>query len=168
MSQTLLEMTKDLVEAQIHACKLPPEDMHDALHTIHDCLLGLHAREAYGQGEGPSRPPADWRRSITKDFVRCLVCGASAKQLSVRHLKTHGLDSLSYRQRFRIPLRQPLAARDVTAHRKQLALQIRPWEKAPMYLKKQETAKQAAVKEARQVPKSASRAKRKGATDRPD
>jgi predicted transcriptional regulator len=153
MSQTLLEMAKDLVQAQIRAFKLSPEDMHETLNAIHDCLLGLHAREAYGQGAGemPSRPPAppNWRKSITKHFVRCLVCGASAKQLTLRHLKTHGLDARSYRIRFKIPLRQPLAARAVTAHRKQLALRLRPWEKAPMYLKKQETAKQAAVKKAR-------------------
>ena len=34
MSQTLLEMAKDLVLAQIQAKMLPPEDMHQALqHT---------------------------------------------------------------------------------------------------------------------------------------
>jgi hypothetical protein len=31
MSQTLLEMTKDLVMAQIQAKTLPPEEMHQAL-----------------------------------------------------------------------------------------------------------------------------------------
>jgi len=154
MSQTLLEMAKDLVFAQIHTNKLSPEDMHETLRTLHECLLDLHTQEgSYGQGAGeaPSRPPEprNWKKSITKHFVTCLVCGKSAKQLTVRHLKTHGLDSWSYRQRYRIPPRQPLSAREVTAHRKQLAQQLRPWEKAPGYIKKQEKAKQAAVKKPR-------------------
>jgi hypothetical protein len=33
MSQTLLEMAKDLVLAQIHVHRLSPEDMHTALHA---------------------------------------------------------------------------------------------------------------------------------------
>jgi predicted transcriptional regulator len=150
-SQTLLQMTKDLVQAQIRACKLSPQDMHETLRTIHDCLRTLSAQEASGQGgEAPWRlPPPNWQKSITKHFVRCLVCGKSAKQLTMRHLKAHGLDIRSYRQRFRIPLRQALSARTVTAHRKQLVQKFRPWEKAPTYLKKQERMRQAAVRKER-------------------
>ena len=158
MSQTLLEMAKDLVFAQIHTNKLSPEDMHETLRTIHDCLLDLHARQAsYGQGavETSGRPlaPPNWRKSIRKHFVTCLVCGAIAKQLTVRHLETHGLDSWSYRQRYRIPPRQPLSARAVTAHRKQLAYQLRPWEKAPMYLKAHEKGQEPVVQKKRRPKK---------------
>jgi hypothetical protein len=34
MSQTLLEMAKDLVLAQIHVHRLSPEDMHTALQAV--------------------------------------------------------------------------------------------------------------------------------------
>jgi len=95
MSQTLLEMAKDLVLAQIHVHRLSPEDMHAALQATYSGLLALHAQEAsngFGAVEIPETPPAPitWRKSITKHTVTCLACGASFKQLSVRHLRVHG------------------------------------------------------------------------------
>ena len=43
MSQTLLEMAKDLVLAQIQAHRLSPEDMHPALQDTYSSLLALQA-----------------------------------------------------------------------------------------------------------------------------
>jgi predicted transcriptional regulator len=155
MSQTLLEIAKELVFAQIHAHKLSPEDMHETLRNIHDCLLDLHAQEAsYGLGvvETPERQaPRNWKQSITKYSVRCLVCDGRYKQLSA-HLKTHGLDASSYRIRFGIPRRHPLSARIVTIKRRQTAQIVRPWEKTQGYLKKQQQAQPVAKR--RHLPKS--------------
>ena len=100
MSQTLLEMTKDLVLAQIEAHRLSPEDMQTALQHTYTSLLALQAQEdahglvAVATPETPTAP-VNWRKSITKDTVTCLECGASFKQLSVRHLREHGLDLYS-------------------------------------------------------------------------
>jgi predicted transcriptional regulator len=159
MLQNLPEMAKDLVLAQIKVHRLSPEDMHAALQDIYTTLLALHAKEA-SRGRGgvatPQRPPApsNWRKSIAKHTVTCLVCAARFKQLSTHHLRAHGLDARSYRLTYGIPPRQPLSARAVTARRKQIVQQSRPWEKAPTYLKahgKVETqAKQPVVKKTRQ------------------
>jgi len=77
------------------------------------------------------------KKSIKKYTIECLVCGAAFKQLSVRHLKEHGLDARSYRVRFGIPRTQPLSAKDTTTMRKKIVQQSRPWEKAPTYIKAQ-------------------------------
>jgi len=158
MSQTLLEMAKDLVLAQIHAHRLSPEDMHAALQDIYRSLLALHVQEAsHGLGavETPETPPApiNWRKSITKQTVTCLACGASFKQLSVRHLRAHGLDARSYRVKYGMPPRQPLSARAVTALRKQIVQRSRPWEKAPTYLKAHEQVAQAVAEQTRPAPR---------------
>jgi predicted transcriptional regulator len=143
MSQTILEMAKDLVLAQIQTHRLSPEDMHATLQDIYSSLLALHAQEA-SNGSGAvetsetSPTPSTWRKSITKHTVTCLECGASFKQLSGHHLRAHGLDARAYRAKYEIPPRQPLSARAVTALRKQIVQQSRPWEKAPTYLKAQE------------------------------
>jgi len=166
MSQTLLEMAKDLVLAQIHVHRLSPEDMHAALQATYSGLLALHAQEAsngFGAVEIPETPPAPitWRKSITKHTVTCLACGASFKQLSVRHLRDHGLDARSYRVKYGMPSRQPLSARSVTAVRKQIVQRSRPWEKAPTYLKAQEKVEQAVAEKTRQAQrKGTSRAKK--------
>ncbi len=42
MSQTLLEMAKDLVLAQIQVHRLAPEDMHAALQDTYSSLIGRY------------------------------------------------------------------------------------------------------------------------------
>ena len=121
---------------------LPPDAMQMLLRETYKHLMALKSQEE-GISLSPIAEraavpvPVHWKKSLTKHTVSCLECGASFKQLSVRHLKTHGLDARSYRAKYGIPRTQPLTAKAVTAHRKQLVQQSRPWEKAPTYLKAQ-------------------------------
>ena len=143
MSQTLLEMAKDLVMAQIAAHKLSPDEMHQALQQTYATLQALKAQEeAHGSIAvvTTATPPApvNWRKSITKHTVTCLECRASFKQLSVRHLQEHGLDGRSYRVKYGIPRTQPLAAKEITSHRQKVVQRTKPWEKAPTFVKAQE------------------------------
>jgi len=138
MSQTLLEMAKDLVLAQIHTQNITPESIQGALHNTYETLQRLEHSESpgengHGQGASPSLGDraVDWKSSITRHAVRCLECGETFKQLSARHLSAHDLDPRSYRVKYNIPRTQSLSARAVTARRRELAQQIRPWELAP-------------------------------------
>ncbi len=148
MSQTLLAMTKDLVMAQIAAHRLSPEDMHSALQQTYASLKALQAQEdasssvAVATPETPSKP-VNWRKSIAKHTVTCLECGTRFKQLSMRHLKDHGLDGRSYRIKYGMPRTQSLAAKEITSRRKEIVQRSRPWEKAPTFLQAQEKAQKA-------------------------
>jgi predicted transcriptional regulator len=135
MTEMLVEMAKDLVLAQIAAHQVTSENITAVLASTHQTLCQLHSAEAVGEGLGlqPRAAPAeatDWKRSITKHAVTCLECGATFKQLAPRHLQQHDLDPRSYRDKYGIPRSQALAARASTARRKQLAMAIRPWERA--------------------------------------
>jgi len=146
MAQSILEMAKDLVMAQIQAGALPPEDMQKELQKTHASLMDLKTKEEMGgpsvNGAGSDGSPAgdhlQWKRSIKKYTIECLECGASFKQISVRHLKDHNLDARSYRAKYGIPRTQPLSAKDTTAMRKRIVQESRPWEKAPTYIKARE------------------------------
>jgi predicted transcriptional regulator len=105
MAQSILEMAKDLVQAQIAARGLPPEDMQKELQKTYDSLLSLKRQEDTGsvavvleRDEPPTR--ANWKQSIRRHTVTCLECGAQRKQLSVHHLQQHGLDLRSYRDKY--------------------------------------------------------------------
>ena len=140
MPQSVLEMAKDLVMAQIQTKALLPEEMHHALQQTYASLVALKTKEETGV-LGPVEIPAtapNWKQNITKHTVTCLECGATFKQLSVRHLKEHDLDARSYRVKYGIPRTQPLSAKDTTAMRKKIVEASRPWEKAPTFLKAQE------------------------------
>src|SRR2546427_5582654 len=143
MPQTLLAMAKDLVLAQIEAHRLSTEDMHQALQQTYASLQALKTQEDVNGSIAVATPaippkPVNWRKSITKHAVMCLECGASFKQLSVRHLKEHGLDGKAYRIKYGIPRTQALAAKETTLRRKEVVQRSRPWEKAPTYLKAHE------------------------------
>jgi predicted transcriptional regulator len=148
MSQTLLEMAKDLVMAQIAARHLSPDEMHQALQQTYASLQALKAQEDANGSVIVATPdilpkPVAWRKSITKHVVTCLECGARFKQLSVRHLQEHGLDGRSYRIKYGIPRTQSLAAKEITVRRKEVVQRSRPWEKAPTFVKAQEKAQKA-------------------------
>jgi predicted transcriptional regulator len=150
MFQSLLDMAKNLVLAQIEAHRLSPDDMHAALQRTYASLQALKTQEDTHGGVAITTPetlpePVHWRKSITKHAVTCLECGASFKQLWVRHLRDHGLDGRSYRVKYDMPRTQPLAAKEVTSRRKEIVQRIRPWQKAPTFLKAQEKAQKAVV-----------------------
>ena len=74
MSQSLLEMTKDLVMAQIEAHRLSPEDMHQALQQTYASLQALQAQEDANGSIAVATPvapaePIHWKKSITKHTV---------------------------------------------------------------------------------------------------
>ena len=132
MSQTLLEMAKELVTEQIRAHQLSPEDAKTLLMNTHATLLSMHQVEAPGSVAVDLKTPSeivrgDWKRSIAKHTITCLECGSSFRQLSARHLRLHDLDPNAYRAKYGIPSTQALSSREATARRRELAQQIRPW-----------------------------------------
>ena len=141
VAQSLLEMAKDLTRTLVEAGKLSAEDMHRTLQQTYTTLSALKAQEEARTTSTPipasTSPAVDWRKSITRQAVTCLECGQSWKQLTIRHLMTHGLDPRSYRRKYGIPRTQPLTARNTTRRRRQVVQTVRPWEKAPAYLNAQ-------------------------------
>jgi predicted transcriptional regulator len=134
MAQSILEMATELTTALIQAGEIPPEKLQSTLQKTYTGLMELQTK---GENGAASPAPVDWRKSITKHAVTCLECGAVFKQLS-KHLREHQLDVRAYRSKYGIPHSQPLVARSVTAMRQKIVQEIRPWEKAPGYMKHME------------------------------
>lgn len=133
---TLLETAAALVQAQIEAGMIFPEGVNQALVQTFEILEALKAQEEGGHAiplPTVEDQSTEWRKSITKSSITCLECGMVGKQLTVRHLLTHGLDSRLYRTKYGIPPDQPLAARDTTRRRQEIVQAIKPWEKTPTY-----------------------------------
>jgi predicted transcriptional regulator len=154
MSPSILEMTKDLILAEIRSGVLAPEDMQGALRRTYQSMLSLKSIEESASPVSTPladirRAPMDWRTSITRHTITCLECGAHLRQLTGNHLRQHGLNARTYRLKYGIPHSQSLAARETAAKRRQIAAEVRPWEKAPAYVKAQEKKTAAAKKAGR-------------------
>jgi predicted transcriptional regulator len=169
MEPSILEMVKELVLAQIQNGSVSPDNLTLVLNTTHQNLLALKSiEESRDQGVAGIAPatgaPLDWKKSITKQAVRCMECGASFKQLSTRHLRQHDLTSRTYRDKYGIPRAQSLAAKETTARRKQIVQQSKPWEKTSTYMKSQSKSSNGETRAA--APKSSGAARKKANTGR--
>jgi predicted transcriptional regulator len=155
-TQSIVELVKDLTIALIEKRDISPEDMQDTLQRTYATLTALKVQEERGVFDPEpvsASSVGDWRKSITKHTVTCLECNLAFKQLSIRHLRMHGLDGHSYRAKYGIPRTQPLAARDTTARRRQVVQETRPWEQAATYRKGQaQNGHQSSEPEAETVP----------------
>jgi predicted transcriptional regulator len=125
----LLELTSDLIKAQVAQRNIDHASIDTWLRRTHSTLLGLWENEIAPAAEQPAPSvPVNWRRSIKQKSVTCLECGQTFRQLLPMHLRQHGIDGATYRRRHGMPHGTPLAARESTRQRRQIAASVRPWE----------------------------------------
>jgi predicted transcriptional regulator len=85
MTQTLLEMAKDLTRSLVETGSLSAENMQDVLQQTHTTLRTLRGQEESGDMTAfpvADASPVDWRKSIRKHTITCLECGLEMKQLN--------------------------------------------------------------------------------------
>ena len=139
MPQSTVEMAKELTLALIQTWRMSPDSMQETLQQTYATLSALKAQEGMGTiiaMPAVQPPTVDWRTSITRHAVTCLECGQTFRQLTIRHLRLHGLDPRSYRVKYGIPRLQSLVSWKTSTRRRQVVRATRPWEKAPMYLQR--------------------------------
>lgn len=122
MSKTLVEMTAEIIQSQISSKQMSTEEVKAALNETFKALKALQDSEASGTDmveTGAEVAPAmiDPKKSIQKNKVFCIECGQEFRMLSPKHLKSHGLDSKSYRKKYGFSARQPLCAKALSERR---------------------------------------------------
>ena len=122
MSKTLVEMTAEIIQSQISSKQMSTEEVKSALNETFKALKALQDSEAGGadvvETETEATPSMiDPKKSIQKNKVICIECGQEFKMLSPKHLRSHGLDSKSYRKKYGFSARQPLCAKALSEKR---------------------------------------------------
>jgi predicted transcriptional regulator len=67
--------------------------------------------------EESKKPTMNPLESIKKDAIICLECGTAFKQISYKHLQSHGLTPAEYREKYGFSKRQALTAKSVSEQR---------------------------------------------------
>lgn len=129
MEKSLVELTADIVAAQASSGRISPEELAASIHQVYSALVQLQerekgtavesAQEAAGLGFLRENPA----KSVTRTSVICLECGAKFKQLTGRHLATHGLTPSQYRAKWGFRKRQALVAKQLSSQRRKTALE---------------------------------------------
>ena len=122
MSKSLVEMSADIVAAQVRHTALPAEEIAESLRTIFQTLQNMQ-----GQGDGAVGEEAitrDPQSSIQRNQVICLECSKAFKLLSNRHLALHDLTPRAYKHKHGIRMTQALSARTLSTRRRKLAKEL--------------------------------------------
>ena len=120
-----VDLTGDLVAAYVANNPVRPSDLPELIRTVHAALNGLGNGTAAAAPETEIEKPsaAQIRKSVMPDGIVSFLDGKSYKTLK-RHIGTHGLDPVSYRQRFGLPADYPMVSPNYAAQRSALAKSI--------------------------------------------
>ncbi len=119
MAKSLVEMTAEIVSAQITTTEMNTEDITQALNDTFKTLNSLQALELSGRQPDmeQNKKIMDPAKSIQKNKIICLECGESFKMLSPKHLRSHDLTLKEYRAKYGFKARQPLCAKALSEKR---------------------------------------------------
>ena len=145
MSKQFVRLAADIVIANSTGKGFSTEQLTQMLKAVADTLEGL-AVETGGMVAAESTSaetaiPTDWKASIGKNTITCMICGYSGKLLTP-HLKSkHQTTPKEYRKQFEIPTGTPLVSKAYGAKSRKIAKESGIGEK----LKKAREAKKATV-----------------------
>jgi predicted transcriptional regulator len=121
MSKSLVEMTTEIIVAQVRLTPLSLHVIVEGLYRVFETLYAI--RQSGSEALFETTTCRDPQSSIQHNQVVCLECGNTFKLLSNRHLALHGLTPRSYKHKHGIRMTQALSAQTLSARRSKLARQ---------------------------------------------
>jgi predicted transcriptional regulator len=124
MSKRLTEIAAEIVQGQVSRSPMSSDEIVSSLKGVFGVLMTMNTAETEDVsldviGSAPKTiKPKD---SIRDDKVVCLECGSELKQLTAKHLQTHGLSPRDYKKKWGFPMAQPLSAKSLTKARSKAA-----------------------------------------------
>jgi len=130
MESELLDIAIRIVKAQ---AGISPMTAGEVCVYVQEVMRELNAALASeGEDEQPLQPARgmDPKSSIKETTITCLECGRTFKVLGNRHLRTHGLDAKSYKEKWGFRRDTKLSCRSlVRDRRKRMNNDLKLWER---------------------------------------
>jgi predicted transcriptional regulator len=129
----LLDIAAEIVHAQASVGQMSADQIEQALVKTFSTLQRMQRAEEKGvalEAVSPAEEAAveeaaparkDPRESIQDDKIFCLECGTEMRQLTTKHLSSHGLTPREYKKKYGFSLKQPLSAKSLTKARSKAA-----------------------------------------------
>ncbi len=131
MSKKLIEIASEIVQAQVSLTPMTAADIATSLREVFGTLQALQQAESAGTdlqaaleiqaASSDAKSALTPENSIQNDKVICLECGAEMRQLTGKHLSSHGMGQKEYKKKYGFLMRTPLAAKALTKARSKAA-----------------------------------------------
>ena len=146
MSKKLIEIASEIIQTQVSLTPMTAAEIAASLRQVFTTLSELQKAES-GEIELPEIQELAPARALTpensiqNDKVLCLECGAEMKQLTQKHLVSHGLSTKEYKKKYGFTMRTPLAAKSLTKARSKAAKKRGLPEKLQKYIEARRQSK---------------------------
>ncbi len=129
MPKKLIEIASEIVQTQVSRSPMSAVEIASSLRQVFGTLHELEKAETAGIAIELTQPAAEEAAatklssadSIQNDKVICLECGAEMRQLTHKHLVSHGMSHKEYRKKYGFSMRTPLSAKSLTKARSKAA-----------------------------------------------
>lgn len=148
-SNTLYNDTISIISAQVQRKDMTPQEIKEMILEIYPTLQKLkdlesnesasvidisnsniEAGEVLSLEENPFlKKHKSGIKSIKAAYVVCLECGHQGVRLSSKHIESHGLTVPQYKEKYNIPDKQVLQAKNTSQASRERILENKMWEK---------------------------------------
>ena len=125
-----LKQAIELTKAQASIRTMTEEEMMQMVTKLTAKLQSM------ASGEEPEQAPAeevvaaiDPKKSIKEKSIVCCECGKVMKVITKKHLALHGLDAVSYREKYGLKKGTPLTSKELARARRVKMQEMKLWEK---------------------------------------
>ena len=119
-----------LTKAQASVRVMTEEEMMQMVTKLTGKLQAMTAGEVPVQTFVEESPTGfDAKKSIKEKTITCLECGKVFKVITKKHLTLHGLDAVSYREKYGLKKGTPLTCKELQRARRAKMKDMKLWEK---------------------------------------
>ncbi len=126
MMEDYIKEALDIVKAQASVRTMTEEEITSMVKKLADGI------KAVAEGRSPDEPEdaaCDPAKAIREKSIICCVCGKSFKILTKKHLGSHGLTPIEYREKYGFKKGQPLVCKSLQRERRKKMKEMQLWKK---------------------------------------
>lgn len=127
-----LKEALDIVKAQASVRIMAEDEIISMVRRLSSDIKNVAEGESCVEELVSADVQSDPRKSIKEKSITCLECGKTFKILTRKHLASHGLDAVEYREKWGLKKDTPLVCKGLQRERRKKMKDMKLWEKRAM------------------------------------
>ena len=124
-----LKEALDIVKAQASVRIMAEDEIISMVRRLSSDIKNVAEGESCVEELVSADVQSDPRKSIKEKSITCLECGKTFKILTRKHLASHGLDAVEYREKWGLKKDPPLVCKGLQRERRKKMKDMKLWEK---------------------------------------
>ena len=124
-----LKEALDIVKAQASVRIMAEDEIISMVRRLSSDIKNVAEGESCVEELVSADVQSDPRKSIKEKSITCLECGKTFKILTRKHLASHGLDAVEYREKWGLKKDTPRVCKGLQRERRKKMKDMKLWEK---------------------------------------